>query len=281
MGYVYMILIFIGILGGFGFWKLLKHYNYELNFKESLIYPFSILILTIICLVDFDLMQIYIKCEILIIIVIYFLALLSIYYIMRSIKLKKYVPMKTVIGYILISIINLVILLSLLSKSPSYIDGWSTLALYLIHIALSIIFIASLLSINIIVFIIKSIKKDNINYKNIDYKVSKFSFLNISITMLLIGLIFGINNYNKYNYNKLIEKQKEIVINYLNKEYSNYEFEIIKTYETKVNCWMFGCRTSVFRNEIETKELNKNFIIDVKKEGLTIYEDEFKKIIEE
>jgi len=279
--YVISILIIVGILGGFGFLNLIKHYNYELNFKESLLFPVSTLILTILCLADFSLIQIYVGWEFSISIVIYFLALLVLYYITRSIKLEKYIPLKTIIGYILISVVNLVILFNLLSKFTSNISGWDALGLYLVYIALCILYIVLLVSINIIIFIIKSIKKDNKNYKNINYKVSKFSFINISMIILIICLIFGIDYYNEYNYNKLIEKQKAIVTDYLNKEYSNYKFEIINTYETKVDCWMFGCTTRVFRNEIETKSFSKKFVIDVKKEDLSIYEDEFKEIIEE
>lgn len=37
--YVLLILIIIGILGGFGFWKLIKHFKYEMNFRESLLFP--------------------------------------------------------------------------------------------------------------------------------------------------------------------------------------------------------------------------------------------------
>ena len=71
--YIILILIIIGILGGYGFWRLIKHYNYEINFKESILYSIYILILTFSCLFDFSLMHIYINFNILIGIIIYFI----------------------------------------------------------------------------------------------------------------------------------------------------------------------------------------------------------------
>lgn len=278
--YVVLILIIIGILGLFSGWKLIKYFNYELNFKESLLFSISILALTILCLVNFSLIRISIGWEFALIIIIYFLLLLILYYIIRSIKLKKYVPLKSIVGYILISIVNIVILFNILDKA-SNIGGLDALALFVIYVIIYTIYIILLLLINVVIFIIKLIKKNNIIYKNQNYKISKYSYFNILVVILIIGLIFVINYYNEYNYNKMLEHQKEMVINYLNTEYPNYEFEIRDIYETEVDCWMFGCRTSVIRNDIINKIANINFSIDVKKEDLTIYDDGFKLIYEE
>lgn len=277
--YVVCILIVIGILGLVGGWKLINHFNYELNYKESLLFPISILILTILCLVDFSFIQIYVGWEFSISIVIYFLALLILYYIIRSIKLKKYIPLKSIIGYILMSVINLVVLFIILVNSTSNIDGWDALGLLLIYIVLLGAYLILLLLINIAISIIKIIRKDEINYKNIGYKISKFCFINLSAIILMIGLIFGIDYYNEYNHNKMIEKQKDVAEKYLKENYSKYKFEIINSYETGVICWMFGCGATVLKVEVRNIDFNKNFSIMVNKD-LTIYEDEFKEIVE-
>lgn len=282
MDYNYLILILIitAILGEFGFWKIIKHFKYELNFKESLLFSISTLILTIMCLVNFSLMQMSNVWGLGSIIVIYFLILLVFYYIIRSIKLKKYVPLKSMIWYILISIVNIVIIFNILDKT-SNIGGLDALALFIIYIVIYFIYIVLLLLINIIIFVIRVIKKNNTNYKNQNYNISKLSYFNILAVFLIISLVFVIDYYNEYNYNKMLDNQKQIVIDYLNKEYPNQEFEIKETFETNVGCDMFGCHTPAIRNEIVSKTFNKNFVIDVQIEDLTIYDDGFKEIYEE
>lgn len=79
----------------------------------------------------------------------------------------------------------------------------------------------------------------------------------------------------------MIEHQKEIVLDYLDKEYPKYEFVITNVYESKVDCWKFGCKTPVIRNDIVNETIHRKFSIDVKKEDLTIYVDEFKTVLEE
>lgn len=279
--YIILILVIMGIICAYSFRVIIKHVKYELNFKESLLYSFSILILTLFCLIDYRLIRVNIGWEISICITIYFLVLLLIYYIIRFIKLKKYIPFKTIIGYVLISVINLVILFNLLSKSTSNINGWDALGLYLIYIVVCVIYIAILLIFNFGILIFKSIKKNTIEYKNTNYKISKFSIINLFAIILLIELVFVIDDYNEYNHNKLIENQKKIVIEYLDKKYPNYEFVVIDTSETEVDCSFLFCKTPVFKNEILNKDFNKYFAINVKKEDLTVYEDEFRLLLEE
>jgi len=113
--YIVLILIITGILGGFGFWKLIKHFKYELKFKEILLFSIPLLVLAILCLIDFRPLNINIDFIIIIgIIIIYFLALSMLYYIVSSIKLKKYVPIKLIIAYISRCIVFSGILLILL-----------------------------------------------------------------------------------------------------------------------------------------------------------------------
>ncbi len=82
---------------------------------------------------------------------------------------------------------------------------------------LYVIYIVILSLINFVIFIINSIKKDNISYKNIYYHVSTFSLIFIFINIILLFSFQNlVNYYNEYNYSQLIAKQKEIVINYLN-----------------------------------------------------------------
>lgn len=83
--------------------------------------------------------------------------------------------------------------------------------------------------INIIILIIKFIKKDNVNFKNLNYKIDNIVFVNGLLMVLMFFTVLGIDYYNEGNYNKMIAKQKDKVIYYLNKKYPNYEFEIIRT----------------------------------------------------
>lgn len=279
--YIILILVFLALLIGFVFFKFIKHYNYELNYKESLLYSIPILIMTIFGLIDYSVIRQNLRWDYLIIIVSYFLIILIIYYILRFIKNKKYIPCKSIIGYILLSIINLVVLFNFSADKLSNISGWAMLGIVIVYILISIIFIVLLLIINIIFLIIKLVTKNNNNYKNVEYKISKFSYINIFTIILLIIMIFMINNYNVYKYDKLIAEQKIVVINYLNKKYPNYKFEIIDTTETGINCWMFGCNEQAFNNNILNKDSNRYFNILIKKEDLTIYKDEFQEIINE
>ena len=216
----YIILISLGLLIVFIFLKFIKHHNYELNYKESLIYSIPVIILTMLELIDYSVINQTLNWIFLIVTISFFLILLIIYYILRFIKLKKYIPFKSIIGYLLISITNLIILFNFPVNKLSNINGWDMLLVIVSYILISIIYIVILLIINIIFLIIRLITKTNDNYNNIEYKISKFSYLNIFIVvLLLIILIFIINNYNACQYDKLVEKQKTIVINYLNKEY--------------------------------------------------------------
>ena len=121
----------------------------------------------------------------------------------------------------------------------------------------------------------KLIKKDNANYKNENYKISKFSSINILIIILIIISMFYIDFYNKFNHDKLIENQKEIALKYLKGNYPKYKFKIIDSHEEGADCWMFGCRRTVLNVEVENIDTNESFSILVNKD-LTIYKDEFK-----
>lgn len=85
------------------------------------------------------------------------------------------------------------------------------------------------------------------------------------MVIAMIGLYYGISCYNELNYNKMIEHQKEIVLDYLDKEYPEYEFVITNVYESKVDCWKFGCKTPVIRNDIVNETIHRKFSIDIKK----------------
>lgn len=279
--HIILILVFLALLIGFIFWKFIKYYNYELNYKESLLYSIPILIISIFGLIDYSVIRQNLRWDYLIIIVSYFLIILLIYYILRFIKIKKYISCKSIIGYVIMSIVNLMVLLNFPTNKLSNISGWDMLELFLVYLIISIIFIVLLLIINIVFLTIKLATKNDNNFKNIKYKISKFSYINIFTIILLIIIVFMINSYNVYKYDKLIEEQKIVVINYLNKKYPNYEFEIIDTIEPEINCWMFGCKEQAFNNKILNKDSNRYFSILVKKEDLTIYEDEFQEIINE
>lgn len=279
--YILFILVIIGIFIGFSFWKLIKHFKYEMNFKESLLFPISILALTVICLTDFSLLKTSFDYRICTGILIYFLVLLILYYIIRSIKLKKYIPVKAIIYYTFMGFIFLWAVLYLLESPVSNINGWDALGLAVLYVVFCILFIGLLILMNVIIFLKKIIIKDKTNFNNINYKISKFSYLGIVMAIAMIELYYNISYYNELNYNKMLEHQKEIVLDYLDNEYPEYKFVITNTYESKVDCWMFGCKTPVIRNDIVNETIHRKFSIDVKKEDLTIYVDGFKTVLEE
>ncbi len=188
--YIIIILVLLALLLEFVFFRLIKHYNYELNYKESLLYSIPILIITIFSLTDYSVIRQNLRWDYLIIIVSYFLIILIIYYILRFIKNKKYIPCKSIIGYVLMSIINLMILFNFPTNKLINISGWDILGLFLGYILVSIIFIVLLLIINIIFLIIKLATKTDNNYTNIKYKISKITYINVFTILLLIILVF-------------------------------------------------------------------------------------------
>lgn len=209
MGLEYIILIIIIPLIGFGFYKALKHNNCELNFKESLIYSICILLLTSMFLIDYKLIKI--NTDVFMILIIYLLILLLIYYIIRTIKLKKYIPIKVIIGYTLISIASLIAYYIFLPSFTSNAYGLDIIILYLFYIVLAASFTSLLIVINIITLIIKLIIKTNLDYKNKHYKISKLALLNIITTLSIIGLIYGIDSLNKQNSINLLNNYKKLI----------------------------------------------------------------------
>ncbi len=266
----YMVLFLLLIIGVIVLFKVLKHYNYELFFKESIFYNLLQLIIT------FYLLSSLINKSFTMIfsIYFYFFILLLIYYVARYIKLKKYIPIKIIVGYILIDIIILLIIFYI-EYSVEYIDKLAYIVLFYINILFFAIYIAMLIFINIIILIIKTIKKDNKNYKNNNYKMSRLCFINILVFMTLVGLIIGINYYIIQYNNQLVEKSREKVIEYIEESYPNYDFRIVSVSEIDDDCWMFGCKTHAFQYEVTSKELEISFNIYVRKDDLSIYKDEF------
>lgn len=184
------VVLFLIILSSYLFYNRVKCNNYELNFKESILYSTLILIVTsciLLQFINFNLVVIYN-------IYFYFFILLLVYYIVRYVKLKKYIPIKVIVGYLLIDIITLITFWNIEEVIKS-IDGLIYIGLFFVYIVLFTIFIASLVLVNLVISIIKVIKKDTTNYKNINYKISNLNFINIFILILLIGLILVIDNY--------------------------------------------------------------------------------------
>ncbi len=268
-----MILMVIEILGVFAFWKKMKYYNYELNNNESILFSISILITFLNSILEFAGGILAIKT------ITYLLGMLIFYYIIRSLKLKKYIPLKSIIVYLLTTIIIFGILF--LVKPAIQNDEFALLLLFIIPIIFFCLYLITLLVINLTIWIIKTLKKDEMSYRNKGYKVGKSCFVSLSTVTLILSLIFFINFY-EYNYNKKVEKQSQIVIDYLNKEYPNQDFEIIDTFKTYIDCDTLDCNNiPIMRNEIFSKTFNKNFTIDVLIDNLTIYDDGFKKIYDE
>lgn len=224
------VVLFLMILSIYLFYSCVKCNNYELNFKESIFYSIFILIVTsciLLQFINFNLVVLYN-------IYFYFFILLLAYYIVRYVKLKKYIPIKVIVGYLLIDIITLITFWNI-EEVIKHIDGLKFIGLFFVYIVLFTIFIISLVLVNLVIFIIKIIKNDTTNYKNINYKISKLNFINIFILILLIGLILGIEHYIENDNNKLLQESKKVVTNYLDKDYLNYDFEMDDIYSANVN----------------------------------------------
>ena len=275
------LLILIVILIIYLLYKNAKRNNFDLKYKENVLFIIPTFILIFTCLFNFEYYQIKIALEIPLLIFAFFVIILIIYYVVRIIALKKYIPLKIILFNIINNLLMLYIIYMMANKVTSNIDGENYFELLVLYFIVSLLYVSVLLLINIIVFIVKSIKKSHLNYNNKNYSIIKISILNIAMCIMASLFIIFIDKLNLNSYNKLLLRQKSIVNSYLKSEYSEYSFKIIDSYKTKTDCYMFGCNTNVIRNEILNFEYNKQFSIDVIIKDLQIKDDEFKKIKEE
>lgn len=275
------LLILIVILIIYLLYKNAKSNNFDLKYKENVLFIIPTFILIFTCLFNFEYYQTKIALEIPLLIFAFFVIILVIYYVVRVIVLKKYIPLKIILFDIINNLLILYIIYMMADKVTSNIDGENYFELLVLYFIISLLYVSVLLLINIIVFILKSIKKDHLNYNNKNYSIIKMSIFNIAMCIMTSLFIIFVDKLNLNSYNKLLLKQKSIVNSYLKSEYSEYSFKIIDSYKTKTDCYMFGCKTNVIRNEILNFEYNKQFSIDVIINDLQIKDDEFKKIKEE
>lgn len=274
-------LILIVILIIYLLYKNAKSNSFDLKYKENVLFIIPTFILIFTCLFNFEYYQAKIVLEIPLLIFVFFVIILIIYYVVRIIVLKKYIPLKIILFNIINNLLMLYIIYIMADKVTSNIDEENYFELLVLYFIVSLLYVSVLLLINIIVFIVKSIKKNHVNYNNKNYSIIKMSILNIVMCIMTSLFIIFIDKLNLNSYNKLLLKQKSIVNSYLKSEYSEYNFKIIDSYKTKTDCYMFGCNTNVIRNEILNFEYNKQFSIDVIIKDLQIKDDEFKKIKEE
>lgn len=275
------LLILIVILIIYLLCKNAKSNNFDLKYKENVLFIIPTFILIFTCLFNFEYYQTKIALEIPLLIFAFFVIILVIYYVVRIIVLKKYIPLKIILFNIINNLLILYIIYMMADKVTSNIDGENYFELLVLYFIVSLLYVSVLLLINIIVFIVKSIKKNHLNYNNKNYSIIKMSILYIAMCIMTSLFIIFVDKLNLNSYNKLLLKQKSIVNSYLKSEYSEYSFKIIDSYKTKTDCYMFGCKTNVIRNEILNFEYNKQFNIDVIIKDLQIKDDEFKKIKEE
>lgn len=275
------LLILIVILIIYLLYKNAKSNNFDLKYKENVLFIIPTFILIFTCLFNFEYYQTKIALKIPLLIFVFFVIILIIYYVVRIVVLKKYIPLKIILFNIINNLLILYIIYMMADKVTSNIDGENYFELLVLYFIVSLLYVSVLLLINIIVFIVKSIKKNHLYYNNKNYGIIKMSILNIAMCIMTSLFIIFIDKLNLNSYNKLLLKQKSIINSYLKSEYSEYSFKIIDSYKTKTDCYMFGCKTNVIRNEILNFEYNKQFNIDVIIKDLQIKDDEFKKIKEE
>ncbi len=88
--------------------------------------------------------------------------------------------------------------------------------------------------------------------------------------LMLIGAVFGVKQYNDRNYQRMLKDQKEVVVEFLREKYPDYEFEIERSYDVKVDCTEW-CSTSVIRNEVVDRLTGQQFYVDVRIDNLEVY----------
>ena len=189
---LYNIGLFFFIICGFCgylFYKLIQHFNYELNFKEAIILPLSLFIILLVNALEifekFNLYKLFAESIFGLLIVLYFFILMLIYYITRTIKLKKYIPSEVITSSIIVAIICI---FTMLGIQP--FEMWDDLAFVFFYILDWIIYIGLLIIFNLMVFIINALKMVDDDYKNEKYKISISSFICIFIIILLSFLLF-------------------------------------------------------------------------------------------
>lgn len=272
----------IATLGIFGEYKLIKYYNYELNFKESIIFCIASIILNVWYLLDKDILKVQIGTYLLIL-YFYLIILLIIYYAMRSRKLKVYVPSKIILNYIFMSGINLIIIFNLVPNLQSVqFNEWNGMLnsffIFLVYLAILGIFIFAILYINMWINTVNSNKnKQSIYDENINYKLNNFYLINVFYIVSIIFSIYGTDFYNSYNLKKYFAYEEKVVQKYLQNHYNNYDFKILETSKTKVNCGGEAsvCSTKAIQNKIKEITTNQEFYVYVRQEDMSIYEVKF------
>ena len=178
-----IILLIILIVSSLIFISCISNNN-ELNFKESiLISLFFISLVTLLCNENELPIFFYINS-------IYYI-LIIIYYIKRSTTLKKFIPMKIIIGNILLIALNAIIIKMLLSLHGVQIVDLKFSEITYLHFFeplyqfMSTTYLIILLLINFIIFIENIMFKELKNYFNKNYKINKI----ICIVNLIITLI--------------------------------------------------------------------------------------------
>lgn len=183
--FFFIICVFCGYL----FYKLIQHFNYELHFKEAIILPLSLFIILLVNALEifekFNLYKLFAESIFGLLIVLYFFILMLIYYITRTIKLKKYIPSEVITSSIIVAIICI---FTMLGIQP--FEMWDDLAFIFFYILAWIIYIGLLIIFNLMVFIINALKMVDDDYKNEKYKISISSFICIFIIILLSFLLF-------------------------------------------------------------------------------------------
>lgn len=254
------------------FFKSAKKSNFELNFKESILFILSTMSQITLILEKEITIALNLNKDFMTVFSISLQLLLVIYYIIRSIKLKKYTPIKSIISYIIMTIATFLC-------SGFVCNNVECLNLYAIFVMITLvqnlIFIGLLLLINIIISGIAKIKKEKVD-NNTNYKIITPFFINIVILIIFIYSLLGINIYINFQN----QKQSDIVLDYLNTKYPDYYFEIIEidTYRDKGGKYNYD--GEVYINNIKNNMDDKIYEIVVKKEDLTICYDSFEVMYE-
>lgn len=273
------------MFGVFGGYKIIKHYNYELNFKESILFCIASIILNVWYLIDKDIFKVKIGTYLLIL-YFYLIILLIIYYVIRSKKLKVYVPSKIILNYIFMSVVNLVIIFNLVPSLQNVeFNEWdgllSSFFIFMGYIAILGMFIFAILYINMWINTVNSNKnKQSIYDENINYKLNNFYLINVFYIVSIILSIYGINFYNGYILKRYFDSEEKVVQRYLQNQHNNYNFKILETSKIKVNCGSETsiCSTKAIRNKIKETTTNQEFYVYVLHEDMSIYADEFNEI---
>lgn len=196
------------------------------------------------------------------------LMLLGLYYLLKTFKTQQYTKIWTILIYILLFFINGYTI----GKIPT--DGWEGLGLALLYILFTFGVGIYILLMNLISFIIKSIKKKKGNLLEEIIPTIKPLYKSLYKILMLVVVILVSNFYIKFDeylYNKIETPYKTEVLQHLKNKYNNLEFEIYKNVdENEVECRNNKCYIPYLSYDVSSNLLKDKFYVYIDEQDIIV-----------